>query len=216
MECCPGGNAYEVEFSRDYARSTAQRYVRHGLTTLAGRMVEFLETRGIEGASILEIGGGVGYLCIDLLRRGAATAPNRGLMQTSGEGGPARVTRCGLAGRLARLQLDIAQNPDAVLPADIVILNRVVCCYPDYAGLLSAAGSHARSLLVMSYPRANALTLLRLRMENWSNVVRRREFRGYLHDPAAMIGIHQSNGLRLVMDHQGPTWSIAGFERRTA
>ncbi len=216
MECCPGGNAYEVEFSRDYARSTAQRYVRHGLTKLAGRMVEFLETRGIEGASILEIGGGVGYLCIDLLRRGAATATNLDLSPNYEEEARELVTRYGLAGRLARLQLDIAQNPDAVSPADVVILNRVVCCYPDYAGLLSAAGSHARSLLVMSYPTANPLTRLWLRMENWSNVVRGREFRAYLHDPAAMIGIHERNGLRLVMDHQGPTWSIAGFERRAA
>lgn len=216
MECCPGGNAYEVEFSRAYARSTAQRYVRRGLTRLAGRMVDFLETRGIEGASVLEIGGGVGYLCIDLLRRGAATATNVDLSPNYEEEARDLVTRYGLAGRLARLQLDIAQNPDAVSPADVVILNRVVCCYADYAGLLSAAGSHARSLLVMSHPTANPFTRLWLRMENWSHVVRDREFRAYPHDPAAMVAIHERNGLRLVMEHRGPTWSIAGFERLAA
>ena len=112
--------------------------------------------------------------------------------------------------------LDIAQNPEAVSPADIVILNRVVCCYPDYAGLLSAAGNHARSLLILSYPRMNPLTWVWLGIGNWLNVVRGREFRAYLHDPAAMLGIPVRNGLRLVMEHHGPTWSIARFERQAA
>ena len=53
-------------------------------------------------------------------------------------------------------------------------------------------------------------------MENWSNAVRGREFRAYLHDPAAMVGIHERNGLHLVMEHHGPRWSIAGFERQSA
>ena len=51
---------------------------------------------------------------------------------------------------------------------------------------------------------------------NWLNVVRGREFRAYLHDPAAMLGISVRNGLRLVMEHHGPTWSIARFERQAA
>ena len=216
MDCCPGGDAYEVEFSRAYARSTAQRYVRRGLRSPARDIVDFLENRGVEAASVLEIGGGVGYLCIDLLRRGAETATNLDLSPNYEDEARDLVSRYRLGGRLARLRLDIAQNPDAVPPADIVILNRVVCCYPDYAGLLSAAGNHARSLLILSYPTVNPLTWVWLGMGNWLNVVRGREFRAYLHDPAAMLGIPERNGLRLVMEHHGPTWSIAGFERRAA
>ncbi|HEY3406748.1 MAG TPA: methyltransferase domain-containing protein [Propionicimonas sp.] len=179
-------------------------------------MVTFVESRGIEGASVLEIGGGVGYLCVELLRRGAATATNLDLSPNYEEDASDLVTRFGLAGRLARLKLDIAREPGAVPPADIVVLNRVVCCYPDYAGLLSAAGGHARSGLVMSYPTANPLTAFWLRMQNWTLVVRGREFRAYLHDPAAMVGVLERSGLRLVMEHHGPMWSIAGFERKAA
>jgi len=216
MECCPGGDAYEVEFSRGFARSTARRYVRRGLTRLTRRMVDFLQTRGIEGASVLEIGGGVGYLCVDLLRRGAATATNLDLSPNYEEEARALVSRFGLDGRLARRQTDIARQPDAVAPADIVVLNQVVCCYPDYTGLLAAAGSHARSLLVMSYPTANRLTRPLLKVENWMHVVRGHEFRAHLHDPAAMVGVVERTGLSLVKEHHGPVWSMAGFERATA
>ena len=97
-----------------------------------------------------------------------------------------------------------------------LILNRVVCCYADYASLSSAAASHARSLLVTSYPTPNPLTRLSLRMQNWSNAIRGRELRAHLHDPAARVGIHEGNGLHLVMEHHGPRWSIAGFERQSA
>ena len=39
-------------------------------------MVEFLESRGIEGASVLEIGGGVGEIHIEQLESGAKRAFN--------------------------------------------------------------------------------------------------------------------------------------------
>lgn len=216
MDCCAGGDAYEQEFSRAFARSTARRYLRRGLSTLAGRMVTFLEMRGIEGASVLEIGGGVGYLCVELLRRGAATATNLDLSPNYEEDASDLVTRYGLVGRLTRLRLDITQEPEAAPPADVVVLNRVVCCYPDYAGLLSAAGGHARSLLVLSYPTVNPLTAFWFRLQNWTLAVRGREFRAYLHDPAAMLGVLERSGLRLAMEHHSPMWSIAGFDRKAA
>lgn len=37
----------------------------------------------------------------------------------------------GMADRVTRRFLDIAQTPDGVEPADVVVLHRVVCCYPD-------------------------------------------------------------------------------------
>jgi len=213
MECCPDGDAYEAAFSRDFARSTARRYVRRGLTRLTRRMVGFLQERGIESASVLEIGGGVGYLGVDLLRRGAATATNLELSPNYEEDALELVARYGLVGRVTRLRLDIAREPAAVPPADLVIFHRVVCCYPDYAGLLAAAGSRARSLLVMSYPTANRATRFALGVENWLRAARGREFRAYLHDPAAMIATLERTGLRLAAEHRGPVWSMAGFDR---
>jgi len=214
MDCCPEGDAYEAEFSRDFARSTAQRYLRRGLSRLARRMVDFVQARGIADASVLEIGGGVGYLSVELLRRGAATATNLELSPNYEDEASQLVARYGLAGRLTRRRLDIARDPAAVAPADVVIFHRVVCCYPDSVALLRGAGGRARSLLVMSYPTANPLTQLVLQIENWRNRRAGRGFRGYLHDPAAMIATLEGTGLRLATEHRGPLWSMAGFERR--
>ncbi len=216
MECCSGGNVYGEEFSPAFAESTARSYVRRGLSRVAGRMAGFLETRGVEGTSVLEIGGGVGSLCIDLLRRGADRATCLDLSPNYEESARALAQRYGVEGRLTRQQVDIARTPDAVPPADVVVLKRVVCCYPDCEALLAAAGDHARSRLVMSYPRVNPASRALLWAANGWNALRGREFRGYLHEPSALLGIPERSGLSLVMEHRGPVWSVAGFERPTA
>ena len=58
------------------ANRAAERYRQKGVDKTAQRMLTFLEERGIEGATVLEIGGGVGEVQIELLKRGAARTTN--------------------------------------------------------------------------------------------------------------------------------------------
>src|SRR5262245_32247478 len=64
---------WEIQLPR---RFRMQGVRKHGVDKTARRMVEFLEQRGIEGASVLDVGGGVGEIQIELLKRGAARAIN--------------------------------------------------------------------------------------------------------------------------------------------
>ena len=49
--------------------------------------------------------------------------------------------------------MDFAEAALEVAAADIVILNRVVCCYPDMPKLVGAAADHTREVLVLSFPK---------------------------------------------------------------
>ena len=131
----------------------AGRYRKRGLDATARRMVGFLEQQGIEGATVLEIGGGVGEIGLELLRRGAERAVNLELSPAYDAEAARLAAEAGVQGRVERRLHDIAVDPDAIEPADIVVLHRVVCCYPDYERLLGAAAAHARRLLVFSHPR---------------------------------------------------------------
>jgi 16S rRNA G966 N2-methylase RsmD len=133
------------------AKRAAARYRKKGVDKTAQRMLAFLEEQGIEGATVLEIGGGVGEVQIELLTRGAARSLNLELSPAYDEEAVRLVREKGLEGRAERRLHDIAANPGAVEPADVVVLHRVVCCYPDYERLLGAAADHARRLLVFSY-----------------------------------------------------------------
>ena len=100
-------------------------------------------------------------------------------------------------------------------PADVVVLHRVVCCYPDYERLMSAAAGHAKRLLVFSYPTRNVFTRMIVRFENLLHRLRRSDFRAFVHPPVAMIKTAQATGLSLTYTHHGPAWNIAGLERAT-
>ena len=81
-------------------------------------------------------------------------------------------------------------------PADFVVLNRVVCCYPDYERLLGAAAGHARRALVFSYPPRNGLSRSILGVENLVFRLQRQEFRTFAHPPGAMLGLLERHGFR--------------------
>ena len=115
--------------------------------------------------------------------------------------------------RLVRRFLDIAAEPEGAEPADIVVLHRVVCCYPDYERLLSAAARHANRLLVFSYPPASHLN----RTVNWSeNSLRRirgNGFRTYIHPPDSMIGVAAADGMRATYREHSRDWDVVGLVR---
>jgi 2-polyprenyl-3-methyl-5-hydroxy-6-metoxy-1,4-benzoquinol methylase len=176
-------------------------------------MVEFLESRGLEGATVLEIGGGVGEIQIELLKRGAARTVNLELSSAYEEEAKRLLREAALEERAERRLHDIAVAPEGVEAADIVVLNRVVCCYPDYERLLGAAAQRARRLLVFSYPPRNAVSRLFIGAVNLAFRLRRREFRTFAHPPAAMLGLLDERGLRRTFADHTLVWQVAGLER---
>lgn len=212
MSCCnPRG--CDAFFTPRLARRAATRYREKGLDKTARRIVAFLEQHGIEGATVLEVGGGVGELQIELLRRGAASAVNLELSPAYDEEAARLLREAGVEARAERHLRDLAADPDGVEPADVVVLHRVVCCYPDYQRLLGAAAEHARRLLVFSYPPRNGVSRLLIAAQNLFFRLRRKEFRTFAHPPARMLAVVEERGLRRAYAHYPLVWQIAGFER---
>ncbi len=94
---------------------------------------------------MLEVGGGVGEIQIELLKRGAARTVNLELSSAYDAEAERLLREAGLEERAERRLHDIAVEPDGVEPADVVVLRRVVCCYPDYERLLGAAAEQTMS-----------------------------------------------------------------------
>ncbi len=176
-------------------------------------MVEFLAQRGLEGSTVLEVGGGVGEIEIELLRRGAAHAVNLELSSAYDAEAGQLLREAGLEHRAERRVHDIAVDPAGVDPADVVVLHRVVCCYPDYERLLGAAADRARRVVVFSHPPRNAVSRLLFTCQNLSFRFRRMEFRTFTHPPAEMLAVLEQRGLRHTFTHRGLVWHVAGLER---
>jgi 16S rRNA G966 N2-methylase RsmD len=210
--CCDR-DGYDEIFGDRFARRVARRCCSRGLDRTRRRVVQFLGVQGIEDATVLEIGGGIGELHVELLHRGARVATNLEI-STGYEGEAARfLDRSGVGDRVTRRFIDIATAPDEVEPADVVVLHRVVCCYPDYQRLLSAAASHAGRFLVFSHPPRNLLTRSSFGFENLVRRLRGINFRTFVHPPEAMVAVVESQGMALRYRHRGLSWAVVAFER---
>ena len=115
---------------------------------------------------------------------------------------------------MERRRHDIAVDPAGVEPADVVVLHRVVCCYPDYERLLGAAADHAAAPARVQPPAAQpGLARDRRRAEprlpaRWAGSSGRSRTRR-----AAMLGVLERRGLRQTFSHRGVPWLVAGLER---
>ena len=213
MPGCCNARGCDRFFGPRFARHVAKRYRKRGLDKTASRMLAFLDERGIAGASVLEVGGGIGEIQIELLKRGAAHAVNLELSAGYDDEASKLLRENGLEDKVERRLHDIAADPGAVEPADVVVLHRVVCCYPDYERLLHAAAVHAGRLLVFSYPPRNLVSRLVVATENVVFRLLRKEYRAFAHPTAAMIGVLSADGLRPTYAHRGLAWQVTGLER---
>ena len=209
--CCTRG--YDKTFGERAARRDARRYRRNGLDKTGKRLVQELAARGVGGASVLEVGGGVGAIDLDLLRRGAERATIVELSSGYDEVADALAREQGVEERIQRRHGDFAEDEARVEPADVVVMHRVVCCYPDPESLVGAAGTHAKRLLALSFPRDTWWVRLGFRVTNvWFRLTGGIE--GWVHAPTRVLRAAEATGLRTVVDEPaGHIWRVAVFER---
>lgn len=210
--CCRPGD-YDKVFDEKHARSRARAYVREGVSGDARRIVDFVRGRMSPGYSVLEVGGGVGEIHLELLRDGAARAVNVELA-TKYEGVAAELIReSGLGDRVERRLGDFVREGSRIPAADVVVMNRVVCCYPDADALVEAAADHARRYLVLTIPVDRWWIRLGIGMGNALLAVRRNTFRGYVHATRAVLAAAERRGMRLAERRRGVIWQLIALER---
>ncbi len=213
MGGCCNARGCDDFFGERFARRVADRYRKRGLDKTSQRIVDAVADRGLADATVLEVGGGVGEIQIELLKRGALRTVNLELSAAYDAEAQRLLAEAGLEGRAERRLHDIAVDPAGVQAADVVVLHRVVCCYPDYERLLTAAAGRARRLLVFSYPRRNAASRALIALQNAAFRLTRKQFRTFAHPPEEMLAVLRARGLDATFAHHGLAWQVAGLER---
>ena len=196
-------------FDARQARRDLRRWRAKGLKDDARAAVEFLAHERV--GTVLEIGGGIGVTQVELLRRGVERVTNVELSPGYEEVAVELARDEGVSDRVERLLGDAVTSdlPDA----DSVLLNRVVCCYPDYEALLGASAAHARCFLVFTFPRSGGIASAVIGIGNLLLRLRRRDFRAYAHPRAGLVGAAERHGLRLVHERRALVWQTAAFMR---
>ncbi len=211
-DCCtPKG--YRQIFSDKNATGEAKRYRRKGLDGTSRRIFDFIRERGIEGKTLLEVGGGIGAIEIELLKAGMARATNVELTPTYELAAGELLVEAGLANLVERRVMDFTEAGPEIETADIVVMNRVICCYPNMPKLAAAAADRAKGMLVMSFPNRRWWTRLGLTVANFGFRVIRLQFRVFLHPPLLILAAVEQRGFKTRLNRSGLLWQVVALER---
>lgn len=214
MNCCRSTpNGLDKVFDRRMAQREARAYLKKGLDQPGRTVADVLKTRGVGGASVLEIGAGAGGLHLDLLKAGASRAADLDLSPAYLEAARQNAEKLGLQDSVEHRLHNIADRPEDVAEADVVVLNRVICCYPDLERLLRPAAERARRLLALTFPREAWWMLLGVRLMNAWLGLTRNDFRVYVHPPRAIFDVVAASGLAPVHQSFSGPWQIVVFQR---
>lgn len=213
MTCCAHCRVIDGKFGRKAAESDLRRYHRRGpddTTRLILDMLRHLEPADID---LLDVGGGIGIIAHELMIRGVRAAILVEAAAAYLEAAAEEAKRRGNIERLRLLHGDFVDIAREVPRTDVVTLDRVVCCYPDYRRLLAAAGDKTRRALAISYPRDRWHVRLVIALQNLGRRLLRDRFQTFVHPQDEMHGVLSESGLRLREVKDGFVWHVALYVR---
>lgn len=214
--CCQPENVNDLtnRFDRVKAEEAAKDYADDGLTERGEKLIAYLDTETPGFASVLDIGCGVGALHQEMLLRGLVRkAVGVDASASSLEQAANNSENQGLSKKTRYIEGDFALDPSLAKAADVVVMDRVVCCYPELEALLEPAAAKAKHYLLLSYPRDAILERFFFFMSRLQHIVTRSKFRLYYHEPKKIKELVEKAGFHSVQEDREGEWQLSVYER---
>ena len=216
LACCSGYCVAETQFDRKVAERDLRRYGRRGADVTTCLLLEEVRRWPLEGQKLLDVGGGIGVIIAELAGSGLASA-------TMVEASPAylevarREAGSHYGSRPTQFILgDFAVIAGTLPDADVVTLDRVVCCYPDGEALLREAAARARWLLAFTYPRDLWYVRAMIVLENFWRRLAGNKFRAFVHPPQRLGAVLQAAGFVRDARRETLVWALDLYRRGSA
>ncbi len=207
--CCQGVDEF---FTYRVASRELRRYRLKGPVASSRKLIGALLSEGVTGRTLLDIGGGIGAIQHELLHAGAAFAVSVDASVEYLRVAQQEAIRLGNRLRTTLHHGDFVDLADKVDSADIVALDRVLCCYADAENLIKASAAKARQLYGLVYPRKSVLSYLSIVFFNGFMRLTRNKFRTFYHHPNKIHDLVTALGLSKVYSANTLLWHIAVYK----
>jgi magnesium-protoporphyrin O-methyltransferase len=201
-------------YNEKRASSQLRSYRKKGPIPSTRTLIENLIVEGVEGATLLDIGGGIGAIQHELLDAGASHATSVDASAAYIAAAREEGHRRGHDGRVTYLHGDFVDLANSVPPAQIVTLDRVINVYPDWERLAGLAAARAQWLLGLVYPRDARLVGVVVGAMNVVLRLKRTPVRASIPSGDALRQIAREHGFELhALRDVGPAWRVAVYCR---
>lgn len=204
----------ETLYNQKKAASELRKYREKGPIPSTKALIDALIAEGVEGATVLDIGGGIGAVQHELLAAGAAHVTSVDASAAYLEVAREESMRRGLADRVTYRHGDFVGLAESISPADIVTLDRVLNVYPDWERLAEVSAARAQRLYGLVYPRNTPMVKTVVFAMNLVLRLRRKQVRAAIRPTDEIERIARNNGLTLHFSRGiGPAWQVAVYRR---
>jgi 2-polyprenyl-3-methyl-5-hydroxy-6-metoxy-1,4-benzoquinol methylase len=206
-------NPFE-EYGGRLAASDLRRYRRRGPRPWTRTLIEALKAEGVEGATLVDIGGGIGAIQHELLDAGAARATSVEASMAYLDAARQESERRGHDGRVVFCHGDFVALAESIPSADVVTLDRVVNVYPRAGQLVALSADHAERLLGVVVPRDTRFVKRTTAAINLVQRLRRRRVRAIVVPIDDIERVVRDKGLSpRFSQNVGPVWHVAVYGR---
>ncbi len=213
MNCCSHCQDAGRIFGDGTAKRELRRYLKRGPNKSTRLLLDEIRRHDLSGWSLLDIGSGIGAIGFELLDKGVRSCVFVDASSAYVSVSRAEAARRGVADRAHHLTGDFASFSDDIPNADVVTLDRVICCYPDMEKLVDHSAEKAGRLYGVVYPRDRWSIRTVMKIGNLVNMLRRIDFRTYVHPPEQIDERIRANGFTRVKLQRTIVWEVALYEK---
>ena len=214
MDCCQC-KGIERLFNEKEAGHKLKSYREDGPTGTTRILIDAIKglAKGVEGMTLLDIGGGVGAIQHELLRAGAESAIGVDASTAYLHAAQEEAKRQGHADRVSYHHANYVDYAPQIQPVDIVTLDRVICCYHDVQALVGLSVVKANALYGLVYPRDTWWVKSAIYLANLYFRIVRNPFRTYVHPTQTVNSLVRENGLQQRFYKTSGPWQVVVYTR---
>ena len=212
MSCCQC-QGIENMFDKKAAKRQLKRYLKKGPSKTTSMLLDAIQKKGVQGLDFLDIGGGIGAIQYDLIKAGASGGTSIEASSAYIDVVKDEILQNGLVETVSFKHGDFTTMASNVDSADIVTLDKVICCYDDMSELVGLSSKLARKIYAVIYPRDVWWTKLAFLMMNFYARIKGCSFRTFIHSTQKVEEIIFENGLKRNYYTTTLIWQVAIFTK---
>lgn len=210
-DCCRA--TLEGEFGDRMAQRQLRRLRRRGPAKETQLLIDALLAVLPAGARVLEIGAGIGAVHGTLLESGATHATTVDASTAYIRAARERARERGYLERVDHREGDFVDVADSVEAADVVVLDKVICCYPDAERLVALSADRARRVYGFVVPHDRPLHRFASRLHNALRRLTRSRFRSYVHPHPLVDRLLRERGFHPHSESATRVWAVRVYTR---
>ena len=210
---CPHCVGADKVFDASTARGDLESYRKQGPAHTTRILLDAIRGAAQNAMTLLDIGGGVGAIQHELLSDAVQSAVHVDASTAYLGASQEEAGKRGHRERVTYVHGNFVELAPEIAPADIVTLDRVICCYPDMPALVAESTARARQLYGVVYPRDAWWMRLGGRVLNLWFWVQRNPFRIFVHPTDDVDTAIRANGLTPRFRKNSGLWQVVLYGR---